>query len=234
MEQVVKARLFRRLLTGNLDAAVPSYPPFEGTERNLLRAQIARIAGATSISPDGYYDLSEEGDAVTPAEAEALIERGFPKVSSDLKDPEGWKHHIADLNRLGRVTALPAEEGEDGEPIEPEDPVEPTPLYDTIKPEDWTFRMGPGGVGASIYSVVVARSKLWPGAIAATAGRRFVNIYVGSGLSYIPEAYSPPLPAAIQTEWTAPVDEEGGALIENADTMQDPTPPKAEGEEEEE
>eukprot|EP01040_Poterioochromonas_malhamensis_P019697 gene19697-23335_t len=37
-EQVVKVRQFRRLLTGDLDAAVPSYPPFPGQERHLLRA----------------------------------------------------------------------------------------------------------------------------------------------------------------------------------------------------
>jgi len=51
MAQVVTSRQFKRLLTGNLEAPVPAYPPFEGTETNLLRAIIARIASATSISP---------------------------------------------------------------------------------------------------------------------------------------------------------------------------------------
>lgn len=232
MEQVVKARLFRRLLTGNLDATVPSYPPFNGTERNLLRAQIACIAGATSISPDGYFDLNDEDPPqVVPAEAEAMAER-FPKTSSDLKDPEGWKHHEGDLNRLGRVTAMPEQQDENGEVIEPEDPVEAATPLDTIKPEAWTFRVCPGGVGTSGSSVVVARSLLWPGAVAVTAGRKFVNIYVGSAVAYTATAYSPPLPAAIQAEW-APT-EEGTALIENADVRADPTPPKPAGEEEEE
>ena len=61
MDQVVKSRKFKRFFTGDLDAPVPSYPPFQGTERNLLRATIARIVGATSISPDGYFTLSEDG-----------------------------------------------------------------------------------------------------------------------------------------------------------------------------
>jgi len=43
-EQVVKARLFKRFLTGDLEASVPSYPPFPGVEKNLLRAQIAQIS----------------------------------------------------------------------------------------------------------------------------------------------------------------------------------------------
>lgn len=234
MEQVVKARQFRRLFTGSLDAPVPSYPPFPGSERHLLRAQIACIAGATSISPDGYFDLNDDDPpSVVPAEAEAMAER-FPKTSSELKDPEGWKHHECDLNRLGRVTALPEQQDENGEVIEPEDPVEPATPLDTIKPEAWTFRVCPGGVGTSAGSVVVARSLLWPGAVAVTAGRRFVNVYVGNGVAYTATAYSPPLPAAIQVEWAPPAEEEGGALIENADVRADPTPPKLEGEEEEE
>jgi radial spoke head protein 4A len=116
MDQVVIARKFKRFLTGNLDAPVPSYPPFPGTERNLLRAQLARILGATSVSPDGFFDLDEESDPPTikEAEAEAMAER-FPKTSTDLKDPEGWKHHEVDLNVLGRVNAMPEQTDENGE-----------------------------------------------------------------------------------------------------------------------
>ena len=38
-----------------------SYPQFNGTEANYLRAQIARISAGTHISPAGYYTF-EEGD----------------------------------------------------------------------------------------------------------------------------------------------------------------------------
>lgn len=42
-----------------------SHPPFPGLEKNLLRAQIARISAATTVSPIGYFrfDDEEEEDA---------------------------------------------------------------------------------------------------------------------------------------------------------------------------
>ena len=43
--QIVKARLFKKFLTGDLNAPVLSYPIFPGNEANLLRTQIGRIAG---------------------------------------------------------------------------------------------------------------------------------------------------------------------------------------------
>lgn len=235
MEQVVKTRKFRRMFTGKLEASVPSYPPFPGNEANLLRAQIARIAGSTSISPDGFFDLNDDDPPrVVPAEAEALAER-FPKTATELKDSEGWKHHESELNKLGRVQILPERLGEDGEPIVEEDPAEAAPPLDTIKPEQWTFRVCPGGVGSASGSVVVARSLIWPGAVAVTVGKRFVNLYVGNGIDYSPVLFSPSLPAPIESEWKVPVDDESGAsaLIEQPDTREDPTPPKLEGEEEE-
>jgi radial spoke head protein 4A len=234
MDQVVKARLFKRFLTGNLDEKVPSYPPFDGTERNLLRAQIARIVGATSISPDGFFDLSEDDPPeVKAAEAEQMNER-FPKSSADLKDPEGWKHHEVELNKLGRITAMPEQLDENGEPIAEEEPVEVNPPLDTIKPENWTFRVCPGGSGTAGTSVVVARSLLWPGAVSVAANRKFVNVYVGNAVAFEvkPVPYSPPLPAPIQREW-APT-EDSIQLVDNADVRVDPTPPAAEGEAEEE
>eukprot|EP01038_Epipyxis_sp_PR26KG_P008949 gene8949-12066_t len=234
MDQVVKARLFKRLLTGDLEAAVPSYPPFDGKEANFLRAQIARIVGATSISPDGYFDLDDGEDppVVKLAEAEALAER-FPKSAQELKEPDAWKHHEIDLNAIGRVLALPEQTDESGEPIEQE-PVELTPPLDSIKPEAWTFRLGPGGAGASANSVVVGRSLVWPGAVAVAVGRRFLNIYVGNAILYENKAYSPPLPAPIQKEWAPPADDESAILIEQPDVKVDPTPPVPEGEGEEE
>lgn len=236
MEQVVKVRLFRRLLTGNLDADVPSYPPFPGTERNLLRAIIACIVGETSISPDGFYDLDDGEDppTVKPADAEAMNER-FPKTADDLKEPDNWKHHEVELNKLGRILAMPEQQDENGEPIVVDDPVEPNPPLDAIKPENWTFRVCPGGAGIAPSSVVVARSLRWPGAIAVAAGRKFVNIYVGNGLPYSSQPYSPPLPGTIQKEWSPVVSDgaEGPALVEQPDIKVDPTPPIPEGEEEE-
>jgi radial spoke head protein 4/6 len=115
MAQVVISRKFKRFLTGDLDASVPSYPPFPGTERNLLRAIIARIVGSTSISPDGFFVADEDDEgAVKEAEAEAINE-SFPKAAADLKDSEAWKHHEIELNALGRVKAMPEQLDDNGD-----------------------------------------------------------------------------------------------------------------------
>ena len=248
MAQITTARVTKKFLTGNLDAPVRTYPPFDGIEKNLLRAQIARIAAATSISPDGYFALSEDDPPlVVPAEAEAVNE-AFPKMSSELKDPEAWKHHETALNKLGRINAMPEVLGEDGEPVVPEEEIEVFPPLGSLRPECWTFRLGPGGAGVSSNSVVVARSLRWPGAVAIGYGRKFLNIYVGNAVcqdnvkrdAENPSvmkftAYTPMVPAPIQSEWTPPSEEEGGnPYIEQPDTKVDPTPPVPEGQEEEE
>ena len=54
------ARVICKLLTGDLDAAVDTYPPFPGTERNYLRAQVARITAGTQISPANYFTTGDE------------------------------------------------------------------------------------------------------------------------------------------------------------------------------
>lgn len=106
MAQIVTARATKTFLTGNLDSPVNVYPPFDGVEKNLLRAQIARIAGACSISPDGYFTLSEdEPPAIIAAEAEAVNE-AFPKASQELKEADAWKHHDTDLNILDRKSVV--------------------------------------------------------------------------------------------------------------------------------
>lgn len=242
MAQIVAARKFKKFLTGDLDAPVCSFPPFEGTEKNLLRAQIARVAGSTSISPDGYYIATEDEP---PALGEATEDQPY----TGLTEPEAWKHHVIPLNKIGRVTQLPEVLDENGDPITPEEEIEVNVLLDGIKPQNWTFRTCPGGAGSSpITSVVVARSLEWPGAVAVSYGRKYVNIYVGYLISndnvsrneenpqlmtYTP--YSPPMPSLIQSEWVQPSEEDGGLrLLEEADTKEDPTPPVKEGEGEDE
>lgn len=236
MAQIVSSRLSKRFLTGSLDAQVFSYPPFPGNEANLLRTIIGRIVGATSISPDGFYEIDEEADPQVEktAEAEAIAEK-FPRPAAELKESDAWKHHERNLNAIGRITALPEEQDENGEPIEQPE-VELSELLATAKAELWSFRVCPGGAGANAGSVVVARNLEWPGAIAIAAGRRFTNIYVGNGISFSAIPYTPPLPGIIQKEWQATEEEltatNGIGLLEEKDPLVDPTPPAAEGEEE--
>lgn len=52
----------KRYFTGDLEAPVPGYPPFPGTEINLLRAQIARITAGVCVSPAGFFEVDEEAE----------------------------------------------------------------------------------------------------------------------------------------------------------------------------
>ena len=233
-QQIVIARQFKRVLTGNLDATVPSYPPFPGTERNLLRTILALIVSSTSISPDGYFEVDEDTEppSIKPAETEAINET-FPKTSNDLKESDAWKHHEVELNAIGRITVMPEQLDENGDAIEPEEPIEVNSPLDNLKPEQWTFRVCPGGAGRAAGSTVVARSLLWPGAVAVASGRKFVNIYIGYGIPFSAVSYSPPLPKEVQTEFH-PAEEDPIQLIEQNDLRVDPTPPVVEDEEQEE
>lgn len=232
-DHIVKATQFRRYLTGNLEAVVPSYPPFGGLEKHLLRAMLAQIVGATSISPEGYFVPNEDDPLVIQvADAEALA-ASFPKAAADMKDAETWRHHELEVNKIGRITALPPVLGEDGEPIEPDEPIEVTEPLATPKPESWAMRVFPGGSGTATASCVVARSLAYPGAVAVAAGRRFLNFYVGNGLPYASTPYSPPLPAPVISEWVPTAEDGSDVLLEQEDTKVDPTPPAAEEPEEE-
>lgn len=45
-----------------LSSQVHTFPPFPGTEKNYLRAQIARISAATLISPIGFFTFGGEDE----------------------------------------------------------------------------------------------------------------------------------------------------------------------------
>ncbi len=79
---------------------------------------------------------------------------------------------------------------------------------------------------------MTARSLLWPGAVAVSNARRYVNIYVGNGVAYDRLPYSPPLIGPVQTEWVPT--EDSIQLVDQPDVRVDPTPPVPEGEAEEE
>ena len=88
-DQAVGARSIKRFFTGNLDAPVAGHPPFPGTERNYLRAQIARIAAATVLAPSGYYQAGEDEEQFNIAlneEVQQLVALGgFVAPHSSLR-----------------------------------------------------------------------------------------------------------------------------------------------------
>jgi radial spoke head protein 4A len=56
------ARKVKVIITGDLEKKIYTNPPFEGTEKNYLRAQIARISHSTALYPKGLYKVDEEND----------------------------------------------------------------------------------------------------------------------------------------------------------------------------
>ena len=60
---------------------------------------------------------------------------------------------------------------DDGNPVEPDEPVEVNQPLKELVPENWTFRVCPGGSGVTAVSAVVARSLQFPGAVAVAQVR---------------------------------------------------------------
>lgn len=99
-EHIMESAGVKKMLTGNLNAKVVSYPWFDKLERTLLRAQIARISSMTMLSVRGYLAQDEDGKTV---EAEDFA---MPEPEA-LESPEAWVHcapHI--LKGVGRSTYI--------------------------------------------------------------------------------------------------------------------------------
>eukprot|EP00824_Muranothrix_gubernata_P010406 TRINITY_DN2340_c0_g1_i1.p1 TRINITY_DN2340_c0_g1~~TRINITY_DN2340_c0_g1_i1.p1 ORF type:complete len:615 (+),score=157.52 TRINITY_DN2340_c0_g1_i1:52-1845(+) len=115
-QQIQAAQLITRFFTGNLEADVPCWPPFPGNEASLLRAQIARIAASTSVSPMGYFHMraqarSEDGDSMEGGETVRSEETEIGHMTLTLNhnyhrgDPtrlSNWVHHTPFILPQGR------------------------------------------------------------------------------------------------------------------------------------
>lgn len=63
-EHVANAKKIKKILTGDLERPVDSYPFFGEKEKYLIRAQIARISAATVVVPKGVYKEAENGTSL--------------------------------------------------------------------------------------------------------------------------------------------------------------------------
>ncbi|KAJ8275671.1 hypothetical protein COCON_G00074230 [Conger conger] len=221
--QITAARQIRRFFTGNLDAPIISYPPFPGNETNYLRALVARISAGTQVSPLGFYQFGEEeGEEEEEAARDSFEENpefeGVP-VPEMVDSMANWVHHVQHILQQGRCVWVnlaekpeedleeegDEEEGEE-EPDEPEPEVGPpllTPLSEDADIEGtppWSCKMSSTLIPQ--FAIAVLRSNLWPGAYAyATGNRKFENIYIGWGMKFVGEGYTPPMPPAPQREY---------------------------------
>jgi len=57
--QIAQARKIKVFFTGDLTREIKVYPAYPGTEKNYLRAQIARISATTHVSPAGKFKFSD-------------------------------------------------------------------------------------------------------------------------------------------------------------------------------
>ncbi|XP_047033554.1 radial spoke head protein 6 homolog A [Helicoverpa zea] len=213
------ARLSVRCMTGDLESEVITFPPFDGVEKHYLRAQIARIAASTSISPQGFftYGSGEEEEDLNLEEGGGDMEfnpnpyyQGH--TLKDLVDSNltYWVHHGRHILKQGRTLwwnpnagmdeAIEEEEDEGPPPAEPE--VGPS-LFTALAEDDrieglsaWSTRVS--STLCPDRALAVIRSNLWPGAVAyASTGKKSDCMYVGWGLKFQPPNFSPlqlPLP----------------------------------------
>jgi len=161
-EQIRASRYLRKFFTGNLDAKVRGYPPFPGgdaaTEKNLLRAQIARISSSTAIAPKGFYtkgsteDEDADPDAPAAPEDKPLVElnkkfgvvdeesESEPLTAKAMLDGENWEHTFPFILPMGRCVAPPKknagdEEEEEADP-DAEDNTEKSNKFTSTKEGD--------------------------------------------------------------------------------------------------
>lgn len=212
-KEINAARSITKFFTGRLDAKVETYPPFEGTEANFLRAQIARISAGTQVSPAGYYAFDDEDEDEEDEEGRTsyMINQDFEGVSlKELSDPGmiAWVHHTQHILPQGRCSwfdinqkpedDFDVESFDDDEDLDNEDKPETGPplLSSTVDDEAIGADMPAWSVSLSSrvlpeYSVAVAKSNRWPGAYAFATPRKFENVYIGWGNKYTGRCFNP-------------------------------------------
>jgi len=207
--QIVAARKIKRFFTGDLTAPVKGHPPFPGSELEYLRAQIAQITAACSLSPSGFFKQSEDEFLMVPNEEMEPIES-----VDELKDIGSWRSHHLEINAEGRCVAFPVTD-EEGTVQE----VEPPEMLKTPEENHWTL-------SAPMTNKVCVRSRVWPGGNAVGFGRHFAWIYVGYGQRSeeqngdLKMMYTPAPPAPPQPEFN------DMDIKEQEDVLKDPTPPE--------
>lgn len=210
-KHIKTARQIKHIFTGNLNADVDTNPAFDGKERHLLRATLARIFHATAIVPKGLFALDEETNEVKFAE-----EFAFPKTE-ELRDIKSWCNVHQIILKAGRCTHL-APEGVSEEDLagmmeemEAKDPTaerfrdigEHAPFAGEqpawiSKVVGDTHQYTEGGEGETIsYAINVIRSLRWPGSVTVSKGGKCTTVYVGYGLKKGDPSYNPVEPPAV-------------------------------------
>ncbi|CAG9313844.1 unnamed protein product [Blepharisma stoltei] len=235
------AREIRKLFTGRLDAPVISNPHFPGLEKELLRAQIARITHSTVLIQKGLFKTVEDSPAEIEAEEESVT-----LSTEQLKSLGNWVHQHPNILKCGRVSHMepePVDEEIDVEILKAQI-LEADPLEERLKPlekdaplagfeaawisrylgDQQEYEMTFPVKGKVTYAVNLIKSLWWPGAVILQQNGKMIHFYMGDGLKSATRRYYPVTPPFIVED---PVDRQ-----EEKDPYPEKQPeePKAEGE----
>lgn len=218
---IIAARQIKHIMTGDLNAEVNSNPIFPGKERHFLRAQLARIFAATTISPKGFYLTDEETNKMRPATADEFTMPG----TEELKSLEAWANVTKSILKNGRHGYVaPAELDDEAKEAYISEKNEADPQVDDYRvltehtpcpgmesafiskvvgdPQQYTK-----GEGSVSYAVNVIKSIRWPGAITVAKGGKFTNLYVGYGIKRVDPSFNPTIPPSVDSEPQDPVEQ---------------------------
>lgn len=237
-EQIVTARKMCRFFTGNVNAPVKGYPRFPWPECSFLRAQIARISAATTISPKGFFTMEEpEGDDEDAPE-EMKADPEFEALGAeDLATTEGWAHHRSHILKMGRCKKWEPPENEDEEEEEPaeeeeeeEEEEEGLPPLSGLEGDEstWNPVMWKFGAFGGQHATTSVTSMEWPGAVAVAKGKAFANIYIGWGQKQTGRVFTPPALPPVNDEYKSGFNPEEAEEDETDPSIEqvDPLPPK--------
>jgi radial spoke head protein 4A len=213
------AREVKVLFSGDLNRKILTNPFFFKVEKNLLRAQIARISFSTTIVPRGIYKTLDENEKeiedMPPPEGQPLL---LPSTLA-MSKVDMWVHHSQNILRCNRITHIDQGEGDEtGEvmkKIEAGDPYEKRlksiALDSKVKGglPAWSVKyFGDADSFGTVkkpeervnFGTAVAKSLQWPGAHTFYNSGRWLQIYVGDGLKYEQKTFYPVFPPVIRED----------------------------------
>jgi len=109
VQTLLQAQRIKRIISGDLKSRLVTNPEFDGPEESFLRAQLARIAHATTLMPTGIYK-TDEADPFVVVEMEG--EEKVNKSTADLATLDNWVWARPGILPSGLLKAAEVEEAE--------------------------------------------------------------------------------------------------------------------------
>lgn len=234
--QLKAARQIKVLFTGNLERQIFTNPFFEGQEKHYLRAQIARIHHATTLTWKGQLKPTEDSETreIEPNQDDEGNDPKAPATAA-MASLDMWVHLKKNILKNGTTSLKTPEapEGTDWTEEETEaamkallesDPYAPLlsalsadskiQVTKTLAQPAWTACvMGDQTeYQGQCNGVAVVRSLQWPGAYSFYYNSEVQQIYVGNGHKYEQNAtffpVDPPLIESDPKEYDGPQEPE--------------------------